>query len=66
MADDALMYGRKEVKIGKVTNSALYGLAFTTGGELPPELSGRFTSPDLARKAVEVANRNKKSTKKED
>lgn len=49
------MYGKKEMKLSKVTNSALFQLAFTSGGELPKSLSGRYTSADLAVKAVHAA-----------
>ena len=61
MADDKIMYGKKEIKIVKIVNSSLFGLTFTSGGELPKELEGRYTSPKLAREAVVAAAlKNKK------
>lgn len=42
----------KKIAIHKVANSALYRVAFTSGGELPPELSGMWTDAYQAQKAI--------------
>jgi len=43
----------KGIKIVQIQNSSLYGVTFADGGELPPELKGRWTSPDLAKKEID-------------
>ena len=45
---------KKELKIYQVTNTALYKVAFTTGGKLPKHLSGMWTTPELAQKQIDV------------
>ena len=60
MADNTeLKYGKKEVKLSKVVNSSLFQWSFTSGGELPDGLRGRFTSVKEAVKALEQAQRLK-------
>jgi hypothetical protein len=44
---------KKELKIYKVKNSALFCVAYEGGGELPKELKQRWTSPKLAQEAIE-------------
>lgn len=59
----------KTIKIYRVKNTALYCINFSEGGSLPAELSGFYTSPSLADKAVKnyLANHkpDKRYTKKE-
>lgn len=47
-----LKYGNKNVKVVHITGTSLYALAFTSGGELPKELAGMWTSPEKAAAAV--------------
>ncbi len=58
----------KEIGIYRVANTALYRIAFVTGGEVPRELEGMFTAPSMAAKAIEAYLKNykprKPSTKK--
>lgn len=56
----------KELKIYHVKNTALYKVAFTSGGELPEELSGMYTSPKFAQDAIEayLAVKNTKAEQK--
>jgi hypothetical protein len=58
----------KELKIYHVKNTALYKVAFTTGGELPAELQGMYTSPKFAQDAIEayLAHKNKKTSVKKE
>ena len=44
----------KELKIYQIANTALYKVAFTTGGELPEELSGKWTNPKLAQESIDT------------
>lgn len=43
----------KELGIYRVANTALYKIAFTSGGELPKALEGMYTSPSKAMTAIE-------------
>lgn len=43
----------KKLGIYKVANTALYTIAFTSGGELPAELSGAYTDAYQAQRAIE-------------
>lgn len=43
---------KKELKVIKIENTSLFGLKFVGGGELPAKLSGWYTNPQLALKAV--------------
>ena len=61
MADNALKYGDKELKLFKVDNSSLFQWSFTSGGELPKELKGRFTGTREAVDAVDKANRRREA-----
>lgn len=40
--------GGKQLQIHHVKNTSLYSVSFTSGGELPKELRGRFTSGSKA------------------
>jgi len=55
----------KELKIYHVKNTALYKVAFTSGGELPEELSGMYTSPMFAEADIKayLARRGEKKAK---
>lgn len=53
----------KELKIFQIKNSALYKVAFATGGELPPELDQMFTNPLIASKAIEKYLEKRKTSK---
>lgn len=57
--------GGKEINIYTDPVSAHLRIKFTTGGELPTELSGIFTSPARAKAAVESYLR-KEAIKAED
>jgi hypothetical protein len=55
----------KELKIVQIKNTALYGVQFTSGGELPKDLNQMFTSPKLAADAIErYLNSRTANTKK--
>ena len=43
----------KDLDIIKIQNTALFGLKFRGGGELPKVLSGMYTNPTLAQKAID-------------
>lgn len=57
----------KNLKIYRVKNSGLYAIKFVGGGQLPDDLSGMYTSPALAEKAIEkfLEPKPKRTTKKE-
>lgn len=57
------MMPTKDVKIGIKPNTILYGINFTSGGTLPKELSGTFTSETLAQRAVNIWNSNRRGNK---
>lgn len=42
----------KKLGIYKIANTALYKIAFTSGGELPKELQGAFTDAYQAQRAI--------------
>ena len=44
----------KGLGIYKVSNTSLYRVAFTTGGQLPSELDGMWTDPVMAQKTVKA------------
>ncbi len=52
----------KEIKLYNVENTGLYKIAFATGGELPKELQGKFTSPSQAAKFIEAFISKKQNT----
>ena len=43
----------KEIKIYQIANTSLFKVAFTDGGQLPEDLSGKWTNPKLAQDAVD-------------
>lgn len=57
----------KNLKICKVKNSGLFAIKFVGGGQLPDDLSGMFTAPALAEKAIEkhMEPKPKRTIKKE-
>lgn len=42
----------KELKISNVVGTSLYGVSFTSGGQLPERLSGLYTDYNTAEKEV--------------
>lgn len=44
----------KELKIYQVANSSLFKVAFTDGGQLPEDLTGKWTNAKLAQDAIEI------------
>ena len=47
-----MKYGNKEIEAMRAPMGNHYVLAFTTGGELPKELGGLYTSQGIAFEAV--------------
>lgn len=44
--------GGKEIGVFKVAGTALYCIAFKSGGEIPQDLKGMWTEPRSAEKAI--------------
>jgi hypothetical protein len=42
----------KAIKIYRIKNTGLYCAKFSQGGQLPPELTGMYTSPALVKEAI--------------
>ena len=55
-----MKYGNKEIKVVRGAMGNHFALAFTSGGELPADLSGLYTTTTAAEAAVELHLRNKK------
>ena len=55
----------KELAIVRCPKTAHLNIQFTTGGELPQELSGIYTSEAFAKKAITSYLENKKPVVKE-
>jgi len=55
-----MQYGSKEINAVRAPMGNHYVLAFSSGGELPKELTGLFTTAGIALEAVETFLSNKK------
>jgi hypothetical protein len=71
MAINSITPNGKELQILRDKSTAQYKIQFTTGGELPLELSGIFTNETYAQTAVnqyldKQESKKKVSTSKED
>jgi hypothetical protein len=67
MADDKPMYGKKELRLVKIDNSALFKWIPKSGGELPKLLHSMYTGTKEALQGLQAANRMlaSKSTSKD-
>lgn len=52
---------KKELKVFVKPNTALYSVAFTSGGELPKQLQGSWNSRALAERAIDIYKINRQT-----